>query len=89
MNAETTDCSQLERDILEWNVPEEVLAVLLKDRTTGHNLIWATDDYAERGDGFAAAKMGPEIIPGLLASIRKATTERREYGKGKPSKSRG
>ena len=32
---------------------------------------------------FAAAKMGAEIIPGLLASIRKATSERREYGKGK------
>ena len=26
-----------------------------------------------------------EIIPGLLASIRKATTERREYGKGNKS----
>ena len=38
---------------------------------------------------FAAAKMGPEIIPGLLASIRKATTERREYSKGKQPKSRG
>ena len=25
-----------------------------------------------------------EIIPGLLASIRKATSERREYGKDKP-----
>ena len=24
-----------------------------------------------------------EIIPGLLASIRKATLERREYGKGR------
>lgn len=34
-----------------------------------------------------SAKMGGEIIPGLLASIRKATTERREYGK--PPKSRG
>ena len=32
---------------------------------------------------FAAAKMGAEIIPGLLDSIRKATSERREYGKGK------
>ena len=30
-------------DILEWNVPEEVLAVLLTDRSTGRNLIWATD----------------------------------------------
>ena len=33
-----------------------------------------------RGRG---AKMGAEIIPGLLESIRKATSERREYGKGK------
>ena len=38
---------------------------------------------------FAAAKMGAEVIPGLLESIRKATSERREYCKGKPSKSRG
>ena len=54
MNDKTTDCSRLERDILEWDIPEEVLAVLLKDRTTGRNLIWATDDYAGRGKGFAA-----------------------------------
>ena len=32
---------------------------------------------------FAAAKMGAEIIPGLLDSICKATSDRREYGKGK------
>ena len=28
-------------------------------------------------------KMGAEVIPGLLESISKATSERREYGKGK------
>lgn len=38
---------------------------------------------------FVAAKMDGEIIPGLLASIRKATSECREYGKGKPQKTRG
>ena len=44
---------------------------------------------------FAAVKMGAAIIPGLLDSIRKAPSERREYGKGKKatgvvgSKSRG
>ena len=32
---------------------------------------------------FAAAKMGAEVIPGLLDSIRKATTERRDYSTGK------
>ena len=51
MRGKSTD-SALARDILEWNVPEEVLAVLLKDRSTGRNLIWATGDYAARGKGF-------------------------------------
>jgi hypothetical protein len=32
---------------------------------------------------FAAAKMGAEVIPGLLDSIRKAMTERRDYSTGK------
>lgn len=32
---------------------------------------------------FAAAKMGAEVIPGLLETIRMATSERRECGKGK------
>ena len=32
---------------------------------------------------FVAAKTGAEVIPGLLDSIRKATSERQEYGKGK------
>ncbi len=53
MRGKSTDYA-LSRDILEWNVPEEVLAVLLKDRSTGRNLIWATDDYAARGKGFGA-----------------------------------
>ena len=29
-----------DRDILEWNFSEEVLIVLLKDRSTERNLIW-------------------------------------------------
>lgn len=43
MNDKSTSCV-LTRDILERYVPEEVLAVLLKDRSTGCNLIWATDE---------------------------------------------
>ena len=50
----TKGTSGFDRDILEWNIPEEVLAVLVKDRSAGRNLIWATDDYAERGKGFDA-----------------------------------
>ena len=84
MNDKTTDCSQLERDILEWNIPEEVLAVLLKDRTTGRNLIWATDDYAERGKGFAASdEMQIEQIidknnPVIRPRVDKAAEEQRK-----------
>ena len=52
MQSDAKDIGDLDRDILEWNVPEEALAVLLKDRSTGRNLIWATDDYAARGKGF-------------------------------------
>lgn len=37
MRAETTD-GVLKCDILEWNVPEEVIVVLLKDRSTGRNI---------------------------------------------------
>jgi hypothetical protein len=47
MRGKSTD-SVLTRDILDWNVPEEVLAVLLKDHSTGRNLIWAMDDYARK-----------------------------------------
>ena len=36
MRTNTTD-GVLKRDILEWHVPEEVLAVLLKDCSTGRN----------------------------------------------------
>ena len=58
MQSDARKSSGFDRDILEWNIPEEVLAVLLKDRSTGQNLIWATDDYAERGKRFCA---GDEI----------------------------
>ena len=44
VSASRSTDSALARDILEWHVSEEVLAVLLKDRSTGRNLIWATDE---------------------------------------------
>ncbi len=53
MRGKSTD-SALMRDIQEWNVPAEVLAVPLKDCSMDRNLIWATDDYTARGKGFGA-----------------------------------
>lgn len=40
-------------DIPESQFPVPILEQLLKDRTTGGNIIWATNDYAELGDGYA------------------------------------
>ena len=55
----------------------------------GKEVFWTGASLKDVGRlTFAAAKMGTEIIPGLLASIRKATSERREYGKGKPRKAK-
>lgn len=42
----------LVRDIWECDLPPALLAVLLQDRASGRNLIWATKDYEERGTGF-------------------------------------
>ena len=33
------------RDILESEIPRDVLDILLKDRTTGRNILWMTDSY--------------------------------------------
>lgn len=41
----------LEDEILSWG--NEILDSLLLDRTTGENIIWATDDYISRGDGYS------------------------------------
>lgn len=40
-------------DIPESQFPVPILEQLLKDRTTGRNIIWATNDYATLGEGYA------------------------------------
>ena len=32
-------------DIKEFNIPRHILEILLKDRTTGQNILWGTDQY--------------------------------------------
>lgn len=53
----------------------------------GKEVFWTGASLKDAGRlTFAAAKLGAEVIPGLLASIRKATSERLEYGKGKKAR---
>ena len=83
MRDKSTSCV-LTRDILEWHVPEEVLAVLLKDRSTGRNLIWATDDYAARGKSFGAndemqvAQIADRDHPVIRPRVDKNVDEQRQ-----------
>lgn len=41
--------NRIQSDILEWHVSEEILAVLLKDRSTGRNRECGTDVLGEYG----------------------------------------
>ena len=48
---------QASADVQETALAEldkNILLILLKDRSTGKNILWATDDYKELGIGFAA-----------------------------------
>lgn len=35
-----------------YHLDHELLAILLKDRSSGKNIIWATDNYAHKGSGY-------------------------------------
>lgn len=39
-------------DIMESGYKTEILSALLCDRSSNKNIIWATDDYADRGAGY-------------------------------------
>lgn len=42
-------------DITESGYKAEILSALLCDRSSGRNIIWATDDYVDRGAGYRFA----------------------------------
>lgn len=45
------------------NLPLVVIKRLLRDKSSGKNIIWATEDYSALGESFSAAK---EIYPSLI-----------------------
>lgn len=66
MNAKKRDCPKIgrgvidpdfKRDILESDIPSDVLDILLLDRTTGKNILWMTDGY-EHLESVFDVKMG-------------------------------
>ena len=62
-----------ENDLLK--IDPELLAILLKDKTTGNNIIWATDNYSKYGFSYSAEK---EIKIELITMIKTHSVSR-EY----------
>ncbi len=62
-------------DVLEQNIVDlepSLLAILLRDETTGQNIRWGTSDYEYLGTEFAAKEeIRPELITGEYAEVIK------------------
>ena len=60
-------------DVNEQRILEKhprLLDVLLLDRTTGHNIIWGTDDYLYLGESYGSHyPITIELISGLYANV--------------------
>lgn len=76
----------IEMDINEkelYSSHREVLDILLFDRTTKKNIIWATDNYSKKGIGYAS---DDEIKPGHLIGKVKVIKPRIEKSKAEQVK---
>lgn len=64
-----------ENDLLK--IDPELLAILLKDKTTGNNIIWATDNYSKYGFSYTAEKeIRIELITSRHGGIIKPRIEK-------------
>ena len=64
-----------ENEIL--NSDPKLLEILLKDNSSGKNIIWATNDYASNGDGFSEDdQILPDLITGENGELIKPRTEK-------------
>ena len=84
LNKDTIVPSMNESDIQENVIREtmpELLDILLSDRTTNKNIIWATDDYYVPGTKKfeAKAQIKPELITGEFANIIKPRALKTAY----------
>lgn len=58
-------------------IDKDILSILLKDRSTDRNIIWATDDYAFRGENFQSCdEIKIDSITGENSNVIKQRTEK-------------
>lgn len=53
-----------------YHLDHELLAILLKDRSSGKNIIWATDNYAHKGSGYQRHHLTPDEIAFIEETIK-------------------
>lgn len=78
-------------DVLESTLRRKgaLLDILLRDRTTGRNIIWATDSYVKYGKEFAPKRqMNPQLVTGVYGKLiqpraAKSLAEQRQRTKDK------
>mgnify|MGYP003298893635 CR=1 FL=1 len=60
-----------------YRLDNELLTILLRDRSSGKNIIWATDNYSSRGCGYQSYDyITVEAITGYHGNIIKPRTEK-------------
>ena len=69
--------------------PTRILDTLLKDRTTGRNIIWADDEYEALGDGYMGDdEITVEKITGLSSGVIKPRIAKKQEHQSKRTKTR-
>lgn len=88
-DAETSAASQSFIDGFLSRYPKTVLQTLLCDRTTGHNIIWADNEYEALGEGYAGDdEITVEKITGPNSSIIKPRIAKEAERQSQRTKSR-
>lgn len=69
--------------------PTRILETLLCDRTTGHNIIWADNEYEALGDGYMGDdEITPEKITGLSSGVIKPRIAKEKEHQSQRAKTR-
>lgn len=69
--------------------PTRILETLLQDRTTGHNIIWADNEYEALGEGYMGDdEITVEKITGLSSGVIKPRIAKEQEHQSKRTKSR-
>ena len=88
-DAEASAASQSFIDVFLSRYPKTVLQTLLCDRTTGHNIIWADNEYEALGEGYAGDdEITVEKITGPNSSIIKPRIAKEAERQSQRTKSR-